>query len=116
METVELISALAIVAVAIISVVGKLIEWKLGRKAKKEDDKKKEKCATDATMDVLKDALKVIMLDRILHLGRAYIHEQKVDADDRRRLISMHKVYHDLGGNGDADLIMAGVNELQLTK
>jgi hypothetical protein len=64
--------------------------------------------------DAVKEALKVILLDRILYLGRAYIRTCKVDADDRRRLIEMHRIYHNLGGNGDADLIMSEVKELQL--
>jgi hypothetical protein len=91
------------VAGAVFKILGEIIQFALGRWGKKKDKK-----------DVLKGAMKLIMLDRILYLGRAYIRACKVDADDRRRLCEMHKVYHDLGGNGDADNIMAAVNELQL--
>jgi len=56
-----------------------------------------------------------MLLDRILYLGRAYLRDAKVDADDRRRLVNMHDIYHKvLGGNGDADMIMSGVAELPL--
>jgi hypothetical protein len=102
------------VAGGVIKIIEMVTKWCLDRRAKKQDQKEDQEIATEHSINVLKDALKVIMLDRILYLGRAYIRAAKVDADDRRRLAAMHKVYHDLGGNGDADLIMAGVNSLQL--
>jgi hypothetical protein len=101
-------------AVAIIKIFDGIIQFALGRWGKKKDKKTEAECATENSINVLKSAMKVIMLDRILYLGRAYIKAEKVDADDRRRLCQMHEVYHKLGGNGDADLIMAAVNNLQL--
>lgn len=63
------------------------------------------------------EALKLIMLDRILHLGQSYVEKGEISFDDRKRLHDMHKCYHDgLGGNGDADLIMDDVDELRLAK
>lgn len=61
------------------------------------------------------EALKLIMLDRILWLGQNYIQKGEISYDDRRRFHAMHECYHiELGGNGDADLIVAGVDELPL--
>ncbi len=63
------------------------------------------------------NALMIILLDRILHLGQSFIAKGEITFDDRRRLHQMHDCYHSqLGGNGDADLVMDGVDELPLKK
>ena len=60
-------------------------------------------------------ALKWVLYDRIRYLGQAYIHDGKVDFDDRRILHEMHQCYHNgLGGNGDLDSLMNEVNKLPL--
>ena len=60
-------------------------------------------------------AERVILLDRILHLGKGYIEKGEISFDDRKRFHDMHSCYHnDLGGNGDADLVVEGVDELRL--
>ena len=62
------------------------------------------------------EALKLILLDRIQHLGQSYIAKGEISFDNRRRLHDMHKCYHSgLDGNGDADLVMDGVDELPLS-
>ena len=61
------------------------------------------------------EALKFVLYDRIRYIGQAYITEGSVDFDDRRVLNNMHNSYHSgLGGNGDLDTLMAGVNSLPL--
>lgn len=61
------------------------------------------------------EALRVILLDRIRHLGQSYIQKGEISFDDRRIFHMMHDVYHNgLGGNGDADLIVEAVDELPL--
>lgn len=61
------------------------------------------------------EALRVILLDRIRHLGQSYIQRGEISFDDRRIFHMMHDVYHNgLGGNGDADLIVEAVDELPL--
>ena len=61
------------------------------------------------------NALRSILLDRVLYLGRHYVAVGEVDYDDRRRLREMHECYHTgLGGNGDAKVIMSAVDELPL--
>ncbi len=63
------------------------------------------------------EALKLILLDRILYLGQGYIDKGEISYDDRRRFHAMHDCYHiGLGGNGDADLIVEAVDELQLKR
>ncbi len=102
------------VAVAGMKIIEVIITWALGRVGKNKDNQTEKERATNISIKALKDGQKVILLDRILYLGRAYIHENEVDADDRRRLIAMHDVYHQLGGNGDADLIMNAVKALRI--
>ena len=61
------------------------------------------------------EALKLILLDRIVWLGQGYIKKGEISYDDRQRFHKMHKCYHTgLGGNGDADLIVTGVDSLPL--
>lgn len=60
--------------------------------------------------------LRILLYDRIKHLGRCYIDAGEVSYDDLEDLINMHKVYHDdLGGNGFLDSIMSQVDRLRRT-
>jgi len=69
---------------------------------------------TDAAQS---EALKLVLLDRILYLGRSYIAKGEISYDERRRFHLMHKCYHTgLGGNGDADPIVSDVDELPLSR
>ena len=59
------------------------------------------------------EALKLILLDRILDLGKSYIADGQISFDDRRHFHALHDCYHSgLGGNGDADFIVKEVDEL----
>lgn len=86
---------------ALIKILDNVIMWKLNRKD-----------TGDAKFKALQEGQRVILLDRIQYLCRCYIHDDKVDFDDRRRLHKMHDAYHALGGNGDLDTLMAAVDEL----
>ena len=133
------------VAVALVKAIEGIVTWHLNRKAAKEDkaeakadkttelgdavaefkqaeaEKNKE---LEETLEELKqqikplsDAIRFILLDRILYLGQSYIAKGEISFDDRKRLRDMHDAYHNgLHGNGDADLIMQGVDELPLKK
>ena len=115
-------------ATAVIKLIDNLVQWMLKRKAAKEDkteaeaDKQKKSEqerleTTEKKLDALKIGVRIILLDRIQHLGQAYIRDGEVDFDDRRRLNDMHSVYHSsLGGNGDLDVLMHEVNSLPLKK
>jgi len=115
-------------AAAVIKLIDNLIQWRLNRKAAKEDkttadsDRQKQleeerRQITEQKIDALTGGLQIILLDRIQNLGQSYLHDQEVDFDARRRLNDMHSVYHNkLGGNGDLDVLMNEVNSLPLTK
>lgn len=118
------------VAVALIEVAKELILWGKNRKAKKEDDEmerqdarerqdalqiKKRLETIEKKTDAQSEALKYIMYDRILYLGREYIKRGNITFDERRILNNMHNSYHNgLGGNGDLNSLMNEVNELHL--
>lgn len=63
------------------------------------------------------EALKLIMLDRIIEAGSLFVERGDITYDERRRFHAMHDCYHNgLGGNGDADLIVAAVDALPIKK
>lgn len=119
---------------AILVFIGDRVKFREERKAVKEDraeekdDRMKqiekslkdfdERLARMEEHDIAQsEALKLILLDRILYLGSHFIKQGEVSFDDRKRLHAMHDAYHKgLHGNGDADLVMSGVDELSLKK
>lgn len=118
--------------VAMIGFLGDRFKFREERRAKKEDraeakaDKTEELekavAKINERMEAIEtqnaaqsEALRLIMLDRILHLGSRYIQDGAITLDDRRRLHAMHDCYHNgLNGNGDAKVVMDAVDELPL--
>ncbi len=102
---------------------------KFKRKAEKEDraaNTRVADCATrGAEIKALSDRLaialladRVILYDRIKHLGKSYIARGWVTVEELEDLNMMHGVYHDkdkLDGNGFLDNLMHTVNH-QLEK
>lgn len=111
---------------ALIKLLDNIIQWKLARKAKKEDkaeERQENVCkANQLKIDKLEDAVQAtitgqryILLDRIRYLGLAYLQRGEASFDERRLLHQMHDVYHNsLNGNGDLDELMSEVDELPL--
>ena len=102
------------IGAAAIKIIDNIIAWKLARKGKQLDQRTEKECETDKAIIAVQEGVRVMLLDRILYLGQCYIHEREVDLNDRIRLSAMHRAYKSLGGNGDADAIMACVNSLPL--
>lgn len=100
-------------------------QWRLNRKAQKEDraaTNKATSCAARGeeikalhkTVNALIVADRTILYDRIKHLAKSYIKRTWVSVEEYEDLKRMHKVYHDdLGGNGFLDAIMAEVDTLE---
>ena len=128
---------------AIINIIQERWKWKADRRAKKEDRAEERSDQLDDISKKLDryvkeqadfnqqaekrfkemeqkdknqtEALKYVLLDRILYIGQSYIKHGEVTFDDRRRLREMHDCYHKgLGGNGDADDVMRDVGNLPL--
>lgn len=101
-------------------------QWYLNRKAKKEDwqaeqkvincqDQSKQLEDLKNNVNALYKANRIQMYDRIKHLGKSYISQRQISAEDLEDLIDMHKCYHDdLGGNGFLDEIMEQVRHLPI--
>lgn len=118
--------------VAVIEGIKEAFAWRRNRKAQLEDradDRVKEieelkeafaglaesQKEMKTAIDALITATRIQMLDRIQHLGLAYIARGDVSYEERKTLHEMHDSYHyGLGGNGDADLIIEAVDELPL--
>ena len=79
----------------------------LQRHWKKKDDK-------EGAIAALVEAQKVLMIDRVRHLGNRYISERSISLDDKETLQDMFMSYRKLGGNGHLDTIMAEVNKLPI--
>lgn len=99
-------------------------QWRLNRKAQKEDkaaDTKAVSCAArgqeirDLQVQVnhLIVADRMILYDRIKHLAKSYIKRGYITVEEFEDLKKMHEVYHDnLSGNGFLDSIMEEVRKL----
>jgi hypothetical protein len=95
---------------AFISGVVQIILWKLNRKAKKQDEE------SNGTTHI-KNALCVILYDRIKYLGRHHIGAGFISVEDLEDLTKMHTSYkEDLNGNGFLDNLMSQVKALPLHK
>ena len=75
-------------------------------KQDKEDDK----------LTALVAAQKVIMIDRVRHLGQCYINKGCISLLDKENLLEMHKAYKALGGNGHLDTVISEIDELPIDR
>lgn len=67
--------------------------------------------------DGVREGIKILLYDRIKHLGKAYIERGYVTSDELEDLTTMHEIYHDpdgLNGNGFLDAIMKNVKSLPI--
>ena len=67
--------------------------------------------------DGVRDGIKILLYDRIKHLGKKYIERGYVTAEELEDLTTMHSIYHDpewLNGNGFLDALMNNVSKLPL--
>lgn len=102
-----------------------LLQWRLNRKAQKEDNAANRKVADCAKrgaeikalekkVNALMVADRTILYDRIKHLAKSYIKRQWISVEEYEDLKRMHHVYHDdLEGNGFLDSIMEEVSKLE---
>lgn len=109
---------------AIVAGLFALAQWRLNRKAQK-DDKAAAKHEYDAAkqaeqmkeinrkLDVLFLADRTLLYDRIKYLAKSYIARSWVTIEELEDLNRMHAVYHDsdkLDGNGFLKELMSTVN------
>ncbi|HOP12101.1 MAG TPA: hypothetical protein PK629_11495 [Oscillospiraceae bacterium] len=69
-----------------------------------------------AKKDGIRAGVRQLLYDKIKGLGKRYITENEITAEDLEDLMDMHKIYHDeLSGNGYIDHIMEEVKKLKIT-
>lgn len=77
------------------------------------DSQEKKIEALEELSSHMAEALKYLLLDKILFLGSKYIRRNTITLEERKILKAMYNVYHNgLEGNGDADFIMKGVEAI----
>ncbi|MBR0341012.1 MAG: hypothetical protein IJH64_01930 [Oscillospiraceae bacterium] len=61
----------------------------------------------------IQSGVRILLYDRIKHLGKKYVQNGWVSLEDLEDLHNMHNIYHnDLQGNGFLDSLMNSVNQL----
>jgi hypothetical protein len=106
---------------ALVAGVFTLLQWRLGRKAARED-RAAELAALEGRelkrlVGVLVEADRTILYDRIKHLGKSYIARGYITVEELEDIDLMHEVYHNkekLGGNGFLDALMKTVHSLEV--
>ena len=67
--------------------------------------------------DGVSKGVRQLLYDRIKYLGRCYISDGTISAEDLEDLMQMHGIYHtDLGGNGYLDNLMEQVKHLPIKR
>lgn len=109
------------VGTALVGGVFTLLQWRLGRKAAREDRVAElgiqEAQELKRLVGVLVEADRTILYDRIKHLGKSHIARGYITVEELEDLNLMHEVYHNkekLGGNGFLDTLMHTVRELEV--
>lgn len=99
---------------ALIKLIDGIIQHRLNRKAKKEDDAEDKKDAIDIKIDNMTNCMRIMMLEHIQDLCERYIKAGEINIHALRRLHIMHEAYHSVNGNGDLDDLMLKVDELPI--
>lgn len=102
------------VAAAVVKLIDNVVQWQLNRSGKAADRKRQDNAEIREAITGLQRGQRVLLFDRIKHLGERYLIAGEVDIDDRRNLHNMHDAYKALGGNGDLNILMNQVNQLDL--
>lgn len=67
-------------------------------------------------IQALVSAQKVLMIDRVKHLGEKYIQEKHISLENKENLHDMYAAYKALGGNGRLETVMQEVEKLTVTE
>jgi hypothetical protein len=116
------------VGTALVGGIFTLIQWRLNRKAAREDRAEEASTASCAArgqeirdlkrlVNVLVEADRTILYDRIKHLGKSYIARGYITVEELEDMDLMHEVYHNkekLGGNGFLAALMKTVHALEV--
>ena len=89
---------------AAVAVINGLVSWRRDKRKRIEDleDRKEAKADKRSEMDdTVKDAVRLIMHDRLMFIGKSHIRTKHISVDDLKTILQMYEIYRDkLGGNG----------------
>ena len=105
------------VGTALVGGIFTLIQWRLNRGAVHCEARARELQELKRLVNVLVEADRTVLYDRIKHLGKSYIARGWVTVEELEDIDQMHTVYHDkdkLGGNGFLDNLMKTVHTLEV--
>lgn len=85
-------------AAAMIKIVDNVIQWRLSRKAKEDDEEQLSLQGLKDAIESLRAGQKVILHDRIKYLACTYMSDGEISFDDLNDLKEMHRIYRSLGG------------------
>ncbi|HNX15654.1 MAG TPA: hypothetical protein PKH29_12480 [Oscillospiraceae bacterium] len=72
-------------------------------------------CNRSKKKDGVRAGVRMLLYDKIKHLGNKYSSAGEISEEDLEDLFNMHKIYHDdLAGNGYLDHVMTGVRSLPI--
>lgn len=96
------------ISAAAVSGIIQIILWRLNRKATVDDRK------GDGDKEI-RDALRLLLYDKIKYLGRKYIAANSVSFEELEDLGTLHECYSEgLGGNGALNGLMGVVRGLRI--
>lgn len=64
--------------------------------------------------DGITAGVRMLLYDRIKFLGKKYLEKSQVTSEELEDLVEMHRIYHNMGGNGFLDSIMDSVKHLNI--
>lgn len=98
---------------ALVAGIFSLVQSRLARKDELEDMAADKAEDAEDRANSQEKALRYLMLYIIQERAKSHIKDKKITLEERRSLHHWHTLYHDgLGGNGDADALMAQVDKL----
>lgn len=102
------------VGAGIINLITKVIERKWSKEDTKENKLEEKMDALSNKVDSIMVAQKVLMVDRVKHVGAEYIDAGEISLADKEGLQEMYQAYKGLNGNGHLDLTMREVDKLKV--
>ncbi len=115
METLFTSLAVAIVTALLTVLLPKLLDRKWKKEDRGRDETQAILKAQQGQINVLVEAQKVTMQDRVRYLGKKYVETGHVSISDRETLEDMYRAYKSLGGNGHLNPTMDAVRSLPQT-
>ena len=94
----------------LVVILTKVADWLLD-KSKRKDDKADKKADQD---NLIREAVIVMLHDRLYQACRYYIHQGQVDESGYDNVKCLYDAYHNLGGNSTGTMLFGQVEKIYL--